>query len=167
MTYLVTLLVALIVPLTSAQAPPDFSGTWRMDLERSESPTYEQFIGPVTVVITQTPSEVRIETTRGSAPEAITSTATYEFGDPERAATIGVTSAGSLAFWEGTTLVTAGVTTVQGQTVRTRERRVLDPGRGEMRVESLLIVEHGYTLEGTNNYGKAEDVFTRVPGGAY
>lgn len=167
MTHLVTLLVALAVPIAFSQPPPDFSGRWTMDVSRSESPTYPGFVGPVTLVITQSPAEVRIETRRGpaGAPTPIVTTDTYVFGDPTDAATIGVASSGSLAFWEGTTLITSGVRTVQGKTVRTRERRVIDADTGEMRVESILIVEHGYTLQGTPNYGKANDVFTRASGG--
>jgi hypothetical protein len=30
-----------------------------------------------------------------------------------------------------------------------------------MTVESLIIVQHGYSFGGTRNYGTAKDVFTR------
>ena len=161
--FVVTFLVALALPLAaSAQASPDFSGTWTMDLTRSESATYPEFVGPVTVVITQTPSEVRIETRRG-AP-ATTTTNTYEIRDAAPATTSGVGSGRSMAYWDGATLVTEGVAVVQGKTVQTRERRTLDAATNEMRVESILIVEHGYSLRGTPNYGKADDVFTKVAG---
>jgi hypothetical protein len=31
-----------------------------------------------------------------------------------------------------------------------------------MLVETVLVVQHGYTLKGTQNYGAGKDVFTRV-----
>lgn len=163
---LVTFLVALALPVAaSAQAPADFSGTWTMDLARSESPTYAEFVGPVTVVITQTPSEVRIETTRGAGPATITVRTTYEIQDAADAEARAGDSTDTVAYWDGATLVTEGVHNVRGETVQTRERRTLNAATGEMRVESILIVEHGYSLRGTPNYGKADDVFTRVRGG--
>ena len=33
---------------------------------------------------------------------------------------------------------------------------------GELTVESLLIVEHGYTLRGSQNYGSGKDVFKKA-----
>lgn len=162
---LVTFLVALALSLTTpAQSRPDFSGTWTMDLARSESPTYPDFVGPVTLVISQTPAELRIETRRGSPPG--TSTAIYQIREVRDAPRTVAREGGPgspIAYWDGTALVTEGVLSVQGKTVQTRERRTLDVAAAEMRVESILIVEHGYSLRGTKNYGKADDVFKRVP----
>ena len=42
----------------------------------------------------------------------------------------------------------------------TKESRRLNGG--EMVVETVLVVQHGYTLKGTQNYGSGKDVFTRV-----
>ena len=33
----------------------------------------------------------------------------------------------------------------------------------DMRVETLLVVQHGYTLHGAKNYGAKTDVFRRTP----
>jgi hypothetical protein len=52
--------------LPTSQATPDFSGTWTMDLDRSESPHQGTAFEPVTYVIAQSPTEVVIETRRGS-----------------------------------------------------------------------------------------------------
>jgi hypothetical protein len=49
----------------AAQTHPDFSGTWVMDVEHSESPTWPEFGGQTTLVITQTERELRIETQQG------------------------------------------------------------------------------------------------------
>ena len=44
----------------------------------------------------------------------------------------------------------------------TKESRRLNDGGNEMLVETVLVVQHGYTLKGTQNYGAGKDVFTRV-----
>ena len=54
-----------------AQATPDFSGTWTMDLTRSEAAAQGTPIGPVTVAIRQTPDEVHVETTRNGMTEVV------------------------------------------------------------------------------------------------
>ena len=46
------------------QDSSDFSGTWKMDPARSESAHQAVPIGPVTLVIDQTATELRIETRR-------------------------------------------------------------------------------------------------------
>ncbi len=54
-----------------AQNRPDFSGTWTMDLTRSEAAAQGMPIGPVTVVIRQMPEELRIDTTRNGRTESV------------------------------------------------------------------------------------------------
>ena len=44
----------------------------------------------------------------------------------------------------------------------TKEARRLGENGSEMLVETVLVVQHGYTLKGTQNYGAGKDVFTRV-----
>ena len=57
-------MAALILPLVlSGQGAPDFSGTWTMDVARSQTPHQGEPFKLVTFVITQSPSQVRIETT--------------------------------------------------------------------------------------------------------
>jgi hypothetical protein len=143
--------------LPASQDPPDFSGTWAMDLDRSESPHQGASFEPVTYVIAQSPTEVVIETRRGSA----VSRATYPLlaaAAPDRAGKPGA----ARAFWEGTALVTEGTRVVQGQTVSVRETRSLDAAGAEMTVRTLLVVQHGYTFKGAQNYGAATDVYRRV-----
>ena len=56
----------LVFPLLlSGQGAPDFSGTWTMDVARSQTPHQGEPVKLVSFVITQSPSQVRIETTRG------------------------------------------------------------------------------------------------------
>lgn len=139
------------------QARPDFSGTWTMDEARSESPTHEGFAGPVTWVIRQSPEELIVEVKRGPK----TATFTYRIYPKAPAGPpAGVPS--YRGYWEGDRLVTETATNIQGQTVTTREVRMLEPSGNEMRVERLVQVEHGYTLRGAQNYNTAKDLFRKV-----
>lgn len=150
-------LVAGLATSLSAQARPDFSGTWTMDEGRSESPTHEGFVGPVTWMIRQSPQELVIDVTRG----AKTVTLTYRLYEKAPAgAPAGVPS--YRGYWDGDKLVTETAQNIQGQTVTTREIRALESGGREMRVERLIQVEHGYTLRGAQNYNTAKDLFKKV-----
>ena len=148
------LIAALVLPAApAAQGKPDFSGSWTMDRTRSESAMQNEPIGPVTMVIAQTPGDVRIETTRTQGSSVVT----YKLDGSE------VTIPGGTAktHWDGTTLVTEAVRNIQGQTVTTKETRRLNPDGTEMTVETMLVVQHGYSLRGTPNYGAGKDVYVR------
>ncbi|MGE3275715.1 MAG: hypothetical protein AB7O67_11430 [Vicinamibacterales bacterium] len=142
----------------SAQAPPDLSGRWSMDLAESQSPTYPGFEGPVTLVVDQKADVVRIETIRGQDKKS--STAIYPIHDSAPADS-GTAAAKALAYWDGSALVVEGMKDVQGKTVNTRQRFSLGPDKEELHVVSIVIVQHGYTIEGTENFGEAEDIYTR------
>ena len=43
-----------------------------------------------------------------------------------------------------------------------KQTLTLSPDRSEMSVERLVIVQHGYTLRGTQNYATVKDVFVRA-----
>jgi hypothetical protein len=148
------LICSLAFPLAAAaQSRPDFSGTWSMDRTRSESAMQADPIGPTTLVITQLPGGLQIATTRDSK----TATILYKL-DGSSSPIPGGTAT---SHWEGVTLVTETVRDIQGQTVTTKESRRLNEA-GEMLVETVLVVQHGYTLKGTQNYGSGKDVFMRV-----
>jgi hypothetical protein len=149
--------VALTAVSADAQTHPDFSGTWTMDRERSESLHQSAPIEPSTLAITQTDAELTIETRRStsttrSAYKIVPKTAP---GEPGQAVV-------SRAYWDGDALVTEGARTVQGQTVSVRETRTLNADRTEMTVQTLLVVQHGYSFRGAKNYGASKDVFRRV-----
>ena len=146
-----------------AQDRPDFSGTWAMDLTRSEAAAQGTPIGPVTVAIRQTNDEVRIETTRNGRTEAIR----------YLPASLKATSPGEVigSFrWEGSKLVTRLVTDINKQAVTVEEARNLDPAGREMTVEVMLVVEHGYQSGGTGvlrsqnspNTSKGINVFVKT-----
>jgi len=139
-----------------AQQPPDLSGTWVMDIERSESAMQDGHSGPVTYVIQQAPDSLVIETRRGERSDKVT----YKLAASEKVAGPMEGVPASRAYWEGEKLVTETARPVQGQTVTTKETRYLT-GTTEMTVESILEVEHGYTLRGVKTFGTARDVFKK------
>jgi hypothetical protein len=47
-------------------------------------------------------------------------------------------------------------------TFRTKEVRTLDRSGTEMTVETILVVEHGYTLKGTKNHETGRDVYRKI-----
>ena len=150
------LLAALCAPCSAhAQGKPDFSGAWNMDPTRSESAAQAEPIGPVTLVITQTPNELRVETTRTQG----STTVTYKLDGSK------ITMAGGThsTRWDGAKLVTDGVFDVNGATVTTTETRTLAAGGNEMLVEKTVVVQHGYpdTIRGTPNYVVGKDVYVR------
>jgi hypothetical protein len=148
----------LLLPATPhAQRSIDFSGTWTMDLARSESSQQGAPVKPVTFVITQAPTQVRIETTRGERTENIL----YPLGRA-RALASAPGEAHPEAYWEGDKLVTETQRPVNGFTVTVKESRTLAPDSREMTVETTVIVQHGYSMPGAKNYGTSKDVFTRT-----
>jgi hypothetical protein len=151
-------IVTALASITTAQQRPDFSGTWTMDEGRSESPTHEGFVGPVTWVIRQSPQQLIVDIRRG----AKTTTLTFTLYDK---APTGVTAGGVpsyVGYWNGDTLITETAQNIQGQTVTTKESRTLHPDTQQMHVERIVQVEHGYTLKGAQNYNTAKDVFIKV-----
>ena len=151
---MVLTLVLAISATPGAQPRPDFSGTWAMDLSRSESAMQADPIGPTTVAIEQTPTELKMTTTR----DAKSTTVVYRLdGTP-----VAIPGGTATSRWNGSSLVTEIVRTIQGQTVTMNETRRLNLAGNELLVESVLVVQHGYTLHGSQNYGAGRDVFTRV-----
>ena len=117
--------IACLVALGSSglggQSRPDFSGTWSMDLTRSEAAAQGTPIGPVTVAIRQTPEEVRIDTTREGRTESVR----YLPASMKPSAPGG--QLGTFR-WDGSKLVTTLVTDINKQAITVEEARTLDPG---------------------------------------
>jgi hypothetical protein len=151
--------VLAFAQVTQTPARPDFSGTWTLDRARSQSPE------AITLEITQSDAEVRIESIRNGVSSPRVYPIEIEIKPAAgggRAGTVAVTSARPRAFWDGVKLITEGTSTIQGQTVSIKETLSLNAAGTEMIVESLVIVQHGYSFGGTRNYGSAKDVYTRV-----
>jgi hypothetical protein len=132
---------------------PDFSGTWKMDPARSESAAQKDPIGPVTIVITQTRNELRIETMRTEGSSVVT----YTLDGSE----VQIPGGKAKTHWDGARLITEIERYVQGQAVTTKETRTLTAGGNEMLVEMTLVVQHGYSAS-TTNYGSGKDVYVRA-----
>ena len=164
---LAMLLTSLTLPhATAGQSHPDLSGTWTMDVQRSVSATYPEFGGAVTLVITQTDTAITIETRRGDR----SATVTYSPGKPASTPASSVDPAGpgsprSRYYWQGASLVTETVQLASEApegTFRTQKVHTLDSSGTEMTVETMLVVEHGYTLKGTKNYDTGKDVYRKT-----
>lgn len=152
------LAISALVPIfaftASAQTRPDFSGTWRMDPSRSESAMQGEPVGAITVVITQTGNEIRIETTTPRTRSA----EVYRLDGSESTITGGVAT----ARWFGDALFVDAVRDVSGVSVTTKQMRQLTPDGNEMQVDNVVEVQHGYTLARAQTYGAGKDMFIRV-----
>jgi hypothetical protein len=156
MSLLLTLVLSVAHAQTASAPTTDFSGTWRMDPERSATAVQVEPVGPVTLVVTQTPNEVTVQTTTSGR----TSTEVYRF-DAD-----GVVSAPgqAIAQWRDGALELAAVQTVSGQSVTLRQTWRLNQGGAELQVDSVLNVQHGYTATGAQVAGTGRDVYVRTPG---
>lgn len=158
--------VALFLTVTpNASGQSDFSGFWHMDPSRSESAHQAVPIGPVTVVIKQTPAEISIETKKSERNNkgATTETLTYKLDGSE--STIAGTSGVPIkvkAHWDGTRLVTETSRNLQDSTITTVYVLSLDPSGKEMTIDKTLTVQHGYQFQGAASSGTGKDVFTKV-----
>ena len=154
-----SVVLALVVLLASAvsahaQSRPDFSGTWRLDPARSESAMQGESIGPVTVQITQTANEIRIET----VTPRTRSVETFPLNGRDSQLSNGA----GRARWFGDLLVVDTVRDVRGVSVTTQQTRRVTADGSEMHVDNILEVQHGYTLAKTRNYGAGKDVYVRI-----
>jgi hypothetical protein len=133
-----------------------------MDASRSESASQAEPIGPVTLVIVQTPTDLKIDTirTQGTSTATSTSTATYKFDGSK----VTVVNGTLMTHWDGVKLVTEGVFDVSGSAVTMTETRTLAAGGNELLVDRSVVVQHGYpdTLRGTQNYVAGKDVYVKV-----
>jgi hypothetical protein len=136
-----------------AQGRPDFSGTWRLDAARSDLAAYTDASRPVTVTITQTGADMRVDTVTARG----TTSTTYLFKAAEP-----VSTDNPLARWRGDALITDAVMNVRGQSVTVQQTRRLSSDGNEMTVESVVNVQHGYSLSGAQTYSASKDIFVRV-----
>ena len=151
---LAVLMTTLALSSTAnAQGQPDFSGTWKLDPSRSQSAVQNEPVLAMTETIAQSPTTITVEINRPDGRVVHT----YMLGAADRVLSPGV----GRGHWDGATLVTEAVGDVNGQTVTTKVVRQLNDA-GEMLVDTTLVVQHGYSLRGTANYGSGRDVFTRV-----
>lgn len=132
-----------------AQQKPDFSGTWTMDMSRSESAAQGTDVAPrkpVQLILRQSPADFNVETDRDGTRERLR----FVFGRSEIAAPVG--TAGGTApsaepaglEWQGGDLITTTVYRVNGMPVKQIRTHRLAPNGREMFVETRIEMQHGY-----------------------
>lgn len=170
------------VATMTAQTTPDFTGTWAMDVTRSQSAVLgpasarEQ---PVLLIIRQTPEGLQIE----RQLDGKTSSVTYSFSqeapvetalqtDPKAVGTSGNSASAPVlgvvgtevkdarAEWDNGRLIATTTMNINGMTTRAGELLTLANGGRELLVDTVVQVQHGY--EGQKSAGKGRDVYVRV-----
>jgi len=161
------LLLALLLsaPVFSQQAA-DFSGVWRMDAARSESAHQAVPIGPVTLIIKVTGSELSVETRRANKGKRGVSSETLNFtldGSENLVPSNSGAPIKTRAHLAGANLVTETTRSIQGSTVTTVQTFSLAANGKEVIIDKTLTVQHGYqsTSADANNTGRGTDVFVR------
>jgi hypothetical protein len=156
-----TFAVSATVPALP-QARPDLSGTWTMDEKRSGSPTQDGFVGPVVWTIRQTPEAFVLHRQRGDKAQEFAYAWQTSAAASATDTRVVAPSGEHRATWDGSgsRLVIQTLQTIQGKTVTTRE--TLSLAGGELTVERVLEVEHGYTMKDAKNFNVVKDVFTRA-----
>lgn len=151
--------VALLVLTLVAQAPlPNFSGTWNMIAARSGSPLQTPPVTAMTFAIQQQADHISIEST---AAEGKTITMIYPIVAAPKQPADPLGAGLARAYWDGRRLIIERGGTISGQTVSMKQTLTMDPATDELIVERLVIVQHGYTLKGAQNYSTVRDVFAR------
>ncbi len=157
--------VSIVGWAAHTQGAVDFSGTWKMDADRSESAHQAVPIGPVTLIVKQTATDLSVETLRSDPDKAKTQREVLTFKLDGAESTIAGNDDVPIktrAHWEGTRLVLGTVRNIQGSTVTTLNVHSLDPKGKEMTVHKTLTVQHGYQSEEAKNSGTGTDVFVRT-----
>ena len=112
-----------------------------MDSSRSESAHQGTPIGPITLVITQTPRDISIVTETSKSTEKLT----YTLDGEEK--TINGVSTDPIkvkAHWDGKRIVAETARNINDATVTTISVLALDSSGKEMTMERTLTVQHGY-----------------------
>jgi hypothetical protein len=150
----------LIATLLAQQpAAPDINGTWTMVSDKSGSPTQTPPVTDMTLTIVQTGTGIRVQWLRGTDTPAPVE---YPLVDEPKQPADPLGPDQSRAYWVGDRLVLERGGRVNGQTVSMKQSLTLDRASNELTLERLVIVQHGYTLKGTQNYATVKDVFTRA-----
>lgn len=150
------------------QNTPNFSGTWKSDTARSESAHQTTPIGPITLIISQTPAEISIETRTNVKDRASIANEKLIYKLDGSETTMPGNSGISIvckAHWEGADLITETVRNLGGSTVTTHWILTMDARGTEITIKKVLTVQHGYQSPGARNVGTGVDVFVKVRAG--
>ena len=150
-------MVVLLPPLASGQDRANFTGTWTMVPDRSESPEQTPPVNSIVLEITHSDTALNVNANR----DGKTTTTSYPI-DNTRSPAAGTVGAGTTrAYWEGRRLVAWRAGNVQGQTVSIKETYELNADASELIVETTVEIQHGYTMKGAKNYASSKDVFRK------
>jgi hypothetical protein len=150
-------MVVLLPPLAHGQDRANFTGTWAMVPDRSESPEQTPPVNSIVLDITHSDTALNVNANR----DGKTTTTSYPI-DNTRNPAAGTVGAGTTrAYWEGRRLVAWRAGNVQGQTVSIKETYELSSDASELIVETTVEIQHGYTMKGAKNYASSKDVFTK------
>ena len=149
------------------QNHPDISGTWSMDIARSESAHHEVPIESSTIEIRVRGNELHMEVSRrdqGAPPFHEILQLKLDGSESEYTGDSGVTVTGK-AHWSGASLIVETIRNIQGSTVTTHYVHSLSRNGREMTIDKTLAVQHGY--QGTNpamaqSTGHGKDIYVRV-----
>jgi hypothetical protein len=137
-----------------------------MDFPRSESAHQDVPIGPYSLVIIQTSSEISIETRRSNSESAPVESEKLVFplSGAERT---NVSGAGQpvkvKAHWNGPSLITETEREINGATITTRQVFQMGSAGNEITIDKTLTVQHGYQSPGTpKTSGSGKDVFVKL-----
>ena len=150
-------MAVLLPPLAIGQDRANFTGTWAMVPDRSESPEQTPPVNSIVLDITHSDTALNVNANR----DGKTTTTSYPI-DNTRSPAAGTVGAGTTrAYWEGRRLVAWRAGNVQGQTVSIKETYELSSDASELIVETTVEIQHGYTMKGAKNYASSKDVFTK------
>jgi hypothetical protein len=145
----------------------NFSGTWKSDAARSESAHQAIPIGPITLIISQTATEISIETkTRVKDRPLIANEKLIYRLDGAETTMAGNSGAPIVckAHWDGADLVTETVRNL-GSTVTTSWVLRMDARGKELTIKKTLTVQHGYQSPDAKNVGTGTDIFVKTRAG--
>ena len=147
------------------QNPPDFSGTWKSDIARSESAHQATPVGPITLTISQTATEISIETRTNAKDKPLVANEKLIYKLDGSETTMAGNSGVPIvckAHWEGTDLVAETARNLGGSTVTTSWVLKMDPKGKELTIKKTLTVQHGYQSADAKNIGTGIDIFIKT-----
>ena len=128
---LTAMVAAVVIPFAArAQSKPDFSGTWTLDVAKSDPAPQGRGggggMGGGSVTIKQTGTELAVTSEGRQGPQ----TMTYKLDGSESSNEVmgrgGAQTVKSKAKWDGSSLVIDTTRDIQGMTITTHEVRRLD-----------------------------------------
>ena len=145
---LTAMVAAVVIPFAArAQSKPDFSGTWTLDVAKSDPAPQGRGggggMGGGSVTIKQTGTELAVTSEGRQGPQ----TMTYKLDGSESSNEVmgrgGAQTVKSKAKWDGASLAIDTTRDIQGMTITTHEVRRLDNGGKDMIVETTAQTPQG------------------------